>query len=113
MDEIIEYLESGDRLMTALELDAREIDDKEMDGTDYAHPAYWRGNDDGVRGAVDSIRKVIDTESCEGVVGDPKLEQLRRDVLELITERNKLKDKTEYLQDCIEMMRDATGSYNG
>lgn len=60
------------------------VDDPDNDGTDFAHPAFWRGVDDGVRGAVMRIREVLDgKDSGSGVLGNKELEQLRRDVLTL------------------------------
>lgn len=57
-------------------------DDPEADGTDYAHPAYWRGSDAGVRGAVMRIRQAIDGhDDGSGVIGDSDLEDVRRKIL--------------------------------
>jgi len=60
-------------------------DDPDDDCTDFAHPAYWRGEKDGVRGAVMRIRKVLNGEDDgSGVMGCEELEQLRRDILALV-----------------------------
>jgi hypothetical protein len=60
-------------------------DDTEWDGTDFAHPAFWRGQDDGVSVVVKRIRKVLDgKDKGGGVIGDVGFEKLRRDILELI-----------------------------
>lgn len=56
-------------------------DDPSMDATDYAHPAWWRGNEAGVLGAVSRIREAIEMDDGEGVLGGADLERLRRDVL--------------------------------
>jgi len=34
-------------------------DDSKTDSTPFAHPAFWRGQDDGVRGAVMVLRRVL------------------------------------------------------
>jgi len=65
-------------------------DDPEADGTDFAHPAFWRGQDDGVRGAVMRIRQVLDgKDDGSGVIGDEGLEKLRRDILTLLRKYGK------------------------
>lgn len=56
----------------------------EWDGTDAAEPAWWRGQDDGVRGAVERIRAALDgTDDGSGALGNADLERCRRDVLAL------------------------------
>jgi hypothetical protein len=35
-------------------------DNKEFDGTDFAHPAWWRGNDAGVETTVNIVNDVLD-----------------------------------------------------
>lgn len=37
-------------------------DDPECDGTDAAHPAWWRGNEAGVEGAVREMSRVLSGE---------------------------------------------------
>jgi len=60
-------------------------DDPELDGTDAAHPAYWRGQDDGVRGVVMRIQRILDgQDDGSGVLGHEDLEKVRRRVLELV-----------------------------
>jgi hypothetical protein len=75
--ELLELKEKVHRLEAA--------NDPEFDGTPLAHPAFWRGQDDGVRGAVAVIRKVLDgNETGAGVISDEGLEKLKRDVMELV-----------------------------
>lgn len=57
-------------------------DDPELDGTDGAHPAWWRGNDDGVKSVVQILQKIIDgKDDGGGTMGYEPLEKLRRDML--------------------------------
>ena len=62
------------------------VDDKpECDGTDFAHPAFWRGEEYGVRGTVMRIRQILDgSDDGKGVIGNEELETLRRDILKLM-----------------------------
>lgn len=55
------------------------IDDPDLDATDWAHPAWWRGQRHGVETAIRSIEAVI----VHGLVGscaDPKLQALRKKI---------------------------------
>lgn len=62
-------------------------DNPEFDGTDGAHPAFWRGQDDGVRGTVMRIDQILDgKDDGRGVVGYEPLEKLRRRLLAMIKE---------------------------
>lgn len=57
-------------------------DDPEFDGTDGAHPAYLRGTDAGVAGAVSRIEAALDgKDDGAGVLGSDRLEALRRRIL--------------------------------
>jgi hypothetical protein len=38
----------------------RAADDPELDSTDFAHPAWWRGNDRGVEAACECIASILD-----------------------------------------------------
>jgi uncharacterized protein (DUF433 family) len=63
-------------------------DDPELDATDGAHPAWWRGNDAGVAGACRVLAAVLDgSDGGSGVVGSEPLEMLRR---RLIGQREEL-----------------------
>lgn len=58
------------------------VDDPELDGTDDAHPAWWRGSTAGVAGACERIEAVLDgKDSGAGVLGNERLERLRRRLL--------------------------------
>jgi hypothetical protein len=43
-------------------------DDPELDGTDLAHPAWWRGNDEGVRALVSQLMKKLEEGGPDAVV---------------------------------------------
>lgn len=52
-----------------------KIDWPEADATDGAHPAWWRGDDHGVRSAVIALQKVL-AEGHSGTFAMPELEAL-------------------------------------
>ena len=56
-------------------------DNPNLDGTDLAHPAWWRGNDAGLDGAVYQINKILDLieagEEHNGKFNSQKLNMLR------------------------------------
>jgi hypothetical protein len=47
-------------LAAALQASRAEADDPQWDGTDAAHPAWWRGNDRGVEAVVQIVNGVLD-----------------------------------------------------
>lgn len=60
-------------------------DDPEWDATDFAHPAWWRGNDAGADAVVRRLEKVLDgKDEGAGVLGGRKLEAIRRRLLGLL-----------------------------
>jgi hypothetical protein len=53
------------------------------DGTDYAHPSYWRGSDAAFAAMCEQLRKILDGEDdCSGKCQEP-WDTLRRKVLAL------------------------------
>ena len=59
------------------------IDNPELDGTDFAHPAYWRGHDAAIAGICFRINKILDGyDDGRGVSNEP-WEATRRRLLEL------------------------------
>lgn len=63
-------------------------DDIERDGTDNAHPAWWRGHVDGARGMTARLAEVLDgKDTGAGVLGTPEIEEVRRRMLKLVTEK--------------------------
>ena len=61
-------------------------DDPEADCTDFAHPAWWRGEKYGVREAVRKVNEILDgKDDGKGVCGDDLgQETLRQRLLELV-----------------------------
>lgn len=53
----------------------KAYDDPEADATDGAHPAWWRGNDAGVDGAVRRVNEALDTSETL-CLGSPDLQKL-------------------------------------
>lgn len=60
-------------------------DDPETDGTDAAHPAWWRGQERGVDGAAQSILNVIAKGRADGTAGSKLLQQAREQVVALLS----------------------------
>lgn len=59
------------------------IDDPELDGTDFAHPAYWRGYERAVETACYKINEILDgKDSGHGCSQEP-WESTRRRLLEV------------------------------
>jgi hypothetical protein len=57
-------------------------DDPELDATDFAHPAWWRGNDAGCAAIVRRIEEILEgKDTGAGVCGYVPLEALRRKIL--------------------------------
>lgn len=57
-------------------------DNPYMDGTDAAHPAWWRGNERGVQVACEFLNIVLDgKDNGSGTMGGKELEALRRRLL--------------------------------
>lgn len=60
-------------------------DDPSLDGTDCAHPAFWRGVDYGIAGLIIRIERILaKKDNGSGVIGNPKIEALRRKLLLLV-----------------------------
>ena len=55
---------------------AAASDDKDLDGTDFAHPAWWRGEQLGGAMIVRVLTEVLDTGEHVGVFSNPALEAL-------------------------------------
>ena len=74
-------------------------DDPALDCTDGAHPAWWRGSDAGVRGACESIKKVLDTGEVSGVTASPELQGIRERVKRL------MEGSVTKLEECLRRVR--------
>lgn len=60
-------------------------DDPLWDGTDAAHPAWWRGNDAGVLATVRIVNEILDGKrSGPAHYGSPELTYLHRRLLALV-----------------------------
>ena len=58
-------------------------DNPDCDGTDYAHPAYWRGHDQTVSSLCQQINKILDgQDDGRGVANEP-WESVRRRLLKI------------------------------
>jgi hypothetical protein len=51
-------------------------DDPEWDGTDAAHPAYWRGEEDGVKSAMWKITEILDHGARGGAYSLPEVQRV-------------------------------------
>jgi len=68
-------------------------DDPEMDATDGAHPAWWRGNDAGVAGAVGIVTEALDEPlPLAGCVGGADLERVRQRIAALRERAERLEE---------------------
>lgn len=59
-------------------------DDPCWDGTDAAQPAWWRGQDDGVRAVVTFVTEALDGHRRSGTFGNPELEKLKQRLYALL-----------------------------
>ena len=47
-------------------------DDPEMDGTDFAHPAWWRGYEHGSASCINEVNRILDGDtSLQGACNEP------------------------------------------
>jgi hypothetical protein len=62
---------------------SQRLDDPDLDGTDGAHPAWWRGSDHACDMAATRLYgAIIGTDDGNGVLAHPGLERIRRWILE-------------------------------
>lgn len=71
-------------------------DNKELDGTDAAHPAWWRGNDAGVLGAVGVIRRALEEGRCPET-GNAGLSELCKRVVSTQSDLHSLRGNVSYV----------------
>lgn len=62
-------------------------DDPELDGTDGAHPAWWRGCDHGTAMTVSIINEILDGGYKSGRFGFTPLERLRSKLYDLMEKK--------------------------
>lgn len=73
-----------DELLSEVYL-SHKNDDPELDATDYAHPAWWRGEEHAVEMLVHRMEKILDGKDSEaGIMGHAGLEKVRRRIIELV-----------------------------
>ena len=76
-DHSCDYCDNGEEYVAKYD----GLDNPEWDGTDLAHPAWWRGNDVGVDSTVLVIQEILNNiESGKenvGTFGSQKLNMLR------------------------------------
>lgn len=61
-----------------------QVDDPGWDGTGFEHPAFYRGEQYGASQVLRRIKKILSGEDeGHGVIGDPELEAIRREILSL------------------------------
>ncbi len=59
------------------------MDEKELNGAPFAHPAYWRGQDDAIAAICLKINQILDgKDDGRGVANEP-WESVRRRLLNL------------------------------
>ena len=63
----------------------KQEDDPEMDGTDYAHPAGWRGNEHAHLMFVDQVNKILDGELANKGTSSMPWEALRQRLYDIRT----------------------------
>jgi hypothetical protein len=63
------------RIIGEYEKALEEKDNPAFDGTDGAHPAWWRGQDAGAKGVIKALTQVLD-KGHVGKFGSPELEAL-------------------------------------
>lgn len=99
---LFKYIKEPEDLVNTIakDLAAQLVDDKfakqagyiECDGTDGAHPAFWRGQEDGVWGACMRIRQAL--EGGDGMrLGNPELRAVCKEVAKLKHRCDELENK--------------------
>lgn len=78
------------------------IDDPALDGTDNAHPAWWRGNDAGVVALCQQINEILDGKDDGAGVANEPWESTRRRLVGLRVENAILRAGIEAVQDLID-----------
>jgi len=87
-------------------------DDPSLDATDGAHPAWWRGNDAGVAGAVRIINEALDGPlPLAGCVGGADLEAVRQRVAALRASVARLVEAGDEARDILNAILDNQYTY--
>lgn len=73
-------------------------DDSLHDNTDFAHPAFWRGQLSGVHGVCKKIEDILDgIDGGSGVSNNECLEKLRRRLLDTVTKLIKISEQQDVI----------------
>lgn len=94
-DEVIEERRESAQIKKAFEelQDSTHRDDPELDATDNAHPAFWRGSNYAVSVLCKDIESILTgLDTGEGIANDP-WESVRRKLIKLVEDHDKLHDK--------------------
>ncbi len=87
-------------------------DDPSLDGTDGAHPAWWRGSDAGVAGAVRIVNEALDGPlPLAGCVGGADLEAVRQRVAALRSSVARLVEAGDEARDILNAILDNQYTY--
>lgn len=90
-----EMCEGYEELRAQLE---RLKDDPELDATDFAHPAWWRGEKHGHFAAVRRLQEVLDGKDDGAGAMEEEIEKARRDILALRNAREECEEYNVYDQ---------------
>ncbi len=68
------------------------VNNDDCDGTDAAHPAYWRGSDSACASMAIKFLKLATSDECDaGVFGSQELQKAKEAIIELRKERDELR----------------------
>lgn len=62
-------------------------DNEFFDGTDGAHPAWWRGDTHGAEAIIKIVKGWLDGNKLDGYYGSPELNKLKERVMKLIGDK--------------------------
>lgn len=71
------------------------LDDPALDGTDAAHPAWWRGNDDGVKAVVKIVNDLLDGKPHVGTFGNADLEMAAQRIATLTDQLREARERAD------------------
>lgn len=81
-----------------------KADNPEADGTDAAHPAWWRGHDAGCLHVTRKIQSALDgADNGTGTISHPEVEKLRREVLAMKAREAKLREGFKWVLNVIDL----------
>jgi len=78
----------------------KAVDYPEADGTDAAHPAWWRGNDAGSISCTNGVMDILTgKDKGRGVCGNPQIERMRGMLLSVVGKLDLLQKNQKYMRD--------------